>query len=73
MADESREVAERAAGVLGPESDLFEDLDAAGFGDALSQALRSSLGDPALPAQARGGATTPRELAPEPARTDHSR
>ena len=52
MADESREVAERAAGALGPESDLFEDLDAAGFGDALTQALRSSLTDPAVPAQA---------------------
>lgn len=52
MADESREVAERAAGVLGPESDLFEDLDAAGFGDALTQALRASMMDPARQAQA---------------------
>ena len=30
-----REVAERAANVLAPEADLFEDTDAAGFGDAL--------------------------------------
>jgi polyhydroxyalkanoate synthase len=52
MADESQEVAERAAGVLGPESDLFEDLDAAGFGDALTQALRASMLDPARQAQA---------------------
>jgi polyhydroxyalkanoate synthase subunit PhaC len=53
MAEESsHEVAERAAGVLGPESDLFEDLDSAGFGDALTQALRSSLMNPAAPARA---------------------
>jgi polyhydroxyalkanoate synthase subunit PhaC len=53
MAEESsREVAERAAGVLAPESDLFEDLDAAGFADALSQAVRSSLTDPTAPARA---------------------
>ena len=53
MADESsRDVAERAAGVLAPESDLFEDLDAAGFADALNQALRSSLLNPATPARA---------------------
>ena len=45
-------MAERAAGVLGPESDLFEDLDAAGFGDALSKALQSSFSNPALPARA---------------------
>src|SRR3954451_7783864 len=53
MAEESsRDVAERAAGVLAPESDLFEDLDAAGFADALNQALRSSLMNPAAPARA---------------------
>ena len=53
MAEESsHEVAERAAGVLAPESDLFEDLDAAGFGDALTQALRSSVMNPAAPARA---------------------
>jgi polyhydroxyalkanoate synthase subunit PhaC len=40
MVDESsRDVAERAAGVLAPESDLFEDLDSAGFGEALTTAL----------------------------------
>jgi polyhydroxyalkanoate synthase subunit PhaC len=53
MADESsREMAEHAAGVLGPESDLFEDMDSAGFADALSKALQSSLSNPALPARA---------------------
>ncbi len=53
MADESsRDVAERAAGVLAPESDLFEDLDSAGFGEALSTALQSSLADPTIPARA---------------------
>ena len=53
MADESsQEMAERAAGVLGPESDLFEDLDAAGFGDALSKVLQSSLANPAVPTRA---------------------
>ena len=53
MADESsREIAERAAGVLGPESDLFEDLDSAGFGEALTKALQSSLSNPAAPARA---------------------
>lgn len=53
MVDESsRDVAERAAGVLAPESDLFEDLDSAGFGEALSTALQSSLANPAGPARA---------------------
>ncbi|MGH7748456.1 MAG: PHA/PHB synthase family protein, partial [Candidatus Dormibacteria bacterium] len=51
-ADSARDVAERAAGVLGPESDLFEDMDAAGFGDALTQALRSTLANPAVPVRA---------------------
>jgi polyhydroxyalkanoate synthase len=51
-ADSARDVAERAAGVLGPESDLFEDMDAAGFGDALTQALRSTLANPAGPVRA---------------------
>ncbi|MCO1655566.1 PHA/PHB synthase family protein [Pseudonocardia humida] len=45
--DTSDTVAERAAGVLGPESDLFEDLDAAGFGEALRLALRANLTHPA--------------------------
>jgi polyhydroxyalkanoate synthase len=53
MVDESsRDVAERAAGVLAPESDLFEDLDSAGFGEALSTALQSSFADPTVPARA---------------------
>jgi polyhydroxyalkanoate synthase len=53
MADESsREMAERAAGALGPESDLFEDLDAAGFGDALSKAVQSILSNPVTPVRA---------------------
>src|SRR3954453_15254308 len=53
MVDESsRDVAERAAGVLAPESDLFEDLDSAGFGEALTTALQSSLANPTAPARA---------------------
>lgn len=44
-----REVAERAASVLAPESDLFEDMDSAGFGDALTQALRSAVTHPVAP------------------------
>ena len=43
------DVAERAASVLGPESDLFEDLDAAGFGEALTRAVAASLSRPAAP------------------------
>ena len=46
-----REVAERAASVLAPETDLFEDLDAAGFGEALTQALRAALAHPVAPAR----------------------
>ena len=45
-------MAERAAGALGPESDLFEDLDAAGFGDALTKAVQSILSNPVTPARA---------------------
>ena len=40
------EVAERAASVLAPESGLFEDLDAAGFGDAVTKAIRAALSNP---------------------------
>ncbi|MGD9527108.1 PHA/PHB synthase family protein [Pseudonocardia sp.] len=47
----SRDVGERAASVLAPESDLFEDLDAAGFGEALVDAARASLVSPAAPAR----------------------
>jgi polyhydroxyalkanoate synthase len=51
-AQAAREIAERAASVLGPESGLVEDLDAAGLGGALTKALRSSLWSPAVPARA---------------------
>ncbi|GEL18858.1 PHA/PHB synthase family protein [Pseudonocardia asaccharolytica] len=47
--ESSREVAERAASVLGPETDLFENLDAAGFGAALARAARASLSNPVKP------------------------
>ncbi|HVL84847.1 MAG TPA: alpha/beta fold hydrolase [Pseudonocardia sp.] len=47
-----REIGERAANVLAPESDLFEDLDAAGFGAALTQALRANLMHPFVPVRA---------------------
>jgi len=46
-----REVAERAASVLAPETELFEDMDAAGFAQALTQSLRSALARPATPAR----------------------
>ncbi|GAA1330281.1 PHA/PHB synthase family protein [Pseudonocardia xinjiangensis] len=47
MAEELPDTAaEHAASALGPESDLFEDLDAAGFGEALTQAVRASLASP---------------------------
>src|SRR3979409_1343858 len=51
-----RDVAERAASVLGPEGDLFEDMDAAGFGDALTQAVRASLASPVRRSLAAPGA-----------------
>ncbi len=44
--DAARDVAERAASVLGPESGLFEDLDAAGFGDALLRAISATMSNP---------------------------
>jgi poly[(R)-3-hydroxyalkanoate] polymerase subunit PhaC len=46
-----QEIAEHAANVLGPEADLFEHLDAVGFGDALGRALRASVSDPLVHAQ----------------------
>jgi polyhydroxyalkanoate synthase len=46
------DVAERAASVLGPESDLFEHLDAAGFGEALARAVAASVVHPLGPAGA---------------------
>ncbi len=48
----SWDVAQRAADVLGPESDLFEDLDAAGFGEALTGAVWSGLSSPVVAARA---------------------
>jgi polyhydroxyalkanoate synthase len=42
-----QEIAERAASVLAPETNLLEDLDAAGFGAALAQAARATLTNPA--------------------------
>ncbi len=44
--DAAHEVAERAAGVLGPESGLLQDLDAAGFGDAVLQAVAATMANP---------------------------
>jgi polyhydroxyalkanoate synthase len=46
------DVGEHAASVLAPESNLFADLDAAGFGEALTQALRAGAAHPELPVQA---------------------
>lgn len=48
----ARDIAERAAGALGPESGMVADLDAAGLGGALTKALRTSLTNPAVPARA---------------------
>jgi polyhydroxyalkanoate synthase len=50
-----REVGERAAHVLAPESGLFEDLDAAGFGGALAEVVRSGLAHPTVPGQVAMG------------------
>jgi polyhydroxyalkanoate synthase len=46
------QIAERAASVLGPESALVEDMDAAGFGQALGAAVGAGLRSPAAPARA---------------------
>ncbi len=51
----TRDLAERAAGVLAPESQLFEDSDAAGLRDALAAALRSAVRHPVAPARAAWG------------------
>jgi polyhydroxyalkanoate synthase subunit PhaC len=52
MADElsvhPSNIAERAAGVLGPESGVLEQLDAAGFGEALAQVARASAAHPEM-------------------------
>src|SRR5690242_10213999 len=50
--DVTRGIGERAASVLGPESDLLEDLDAAGLGQAATAALRAVAMHPAVPARA---------------------
>jgi polyhydroxyalkanoate synthase subunit PhaC len=52
------EVADRAVGVLAPETDLFEDLDAAGFGAALASALRANLTHPLVPLRAAARLST---------------
>ena len=44
-----RDVAERAVGVLAPETDIFEDVDIAGFGESLAKALRTSVVHPVAP------------------------
>ena len=46
-----KDVAERAANVLAPESGLFEDLDAAGFGAALTEVMRAGMANPQVPGQ----------------------
>ncbi|GEL20090.1 PHA/PHB synthase family protein [Pseudonocardia asaccharolytica] len=50
--DPTSDIAERAASVLGPESDLFAELDAAGLGAALAATLRSSVAQPGVSARA---------------------
>jgi polyhydroxyalkanoate synthase len=52
ISDPARDIAERAAGVLGPESGLVQDMDAAGFGDALLRAIRATVTNPVEPARA---------------------
>jgi polyhydroxyalkanoate synthase len=52
ISDQARDLAERAAGVLAPESSLVQDMDAAGFGDALLRAIRASVTNPTEPARA---------------------
>ncbi|HEY5882596.1 MAG TPA: alpha/beta fold hydrolase [Nakamurella sp.] len=46
-----RDVAERAASVLAPETDIFEDVDVAGLRESLTKAVRASLAHPAAPAK----------------------
>jgi polyhydroxyalkanoate synthase len=52
ISDPARDLAERAAGVLAPESGLVQDMDAAGFGDALLRAIRATVTNPMEPARA---------------------
>jgi polyhydroxyalkanoate synthase subunit PhaC len=55
VAESAWEVAERAAGVLAPESDLFEETDVANFGRALALAARGAGTNPAGTAAAVAG------------------
>jgi polyhydroxyalkanoate synthase subunit PhaC len=52
ISDQARDLAERAAGVLAPESGLVQDMDAAGFGNALLRAIRASVTNPVEPVRA---------------------
>ncbi len=47
-----REIAERAANVLAPESDLFEDSDSAGLGSAMTKSFGAALTHPVAVAKA---------------------
>jgi polyhydroxyalkanoate synthase len=51
LTETPKEVGERAANSLAPESGLFEDMDAAGFGAALAQVVKSGIADPLVPGQ----------------------
>ena len=64
LPDDHRKIAERAAAALGPESGLFEDLDAAGLGESLTSALRSALSTPFGPALAAARLGTHLALTP---------
>ncbi len=46
-----RDVAERAASVLAPETNIFEEVDVAGLRESLVKAVRDSLSRPAVPAK----------------------
>jgi polyhydroxyalkanoate synthase len=46
-----KEVGERAANSLAPESGLFEDMDAAGFGAALAEVAKAGVAHPLVPGQ----------------------
>ncbi len=63
--ESSRDVAERAAGVLAPESDLFEDLDSAGFGEALTHGAAVEPA-PTRPSPARAAAAAGDRPRPDP-------
>jgi polyhydroxyalkanoate synthase len=49
LSEALRDVAERAVGVLAPETDIFEDVDIAGFGESLVKAVRTSVTHPVVP------------------------